>query len=428
MPPSAIRRHLLALAVLVVAAWAALTAHPAAPRAAQPPQVPPRTAPATRDVRALWVTRTTLATPAAIERMVAAARQGGFNTLLVQVRGRGDAYYASTLEPRAAGLADRPAAFDPLADVLERAHAAGLSVHAWVNVNLVGSAVTPPIAPAHVLVRHPEWLMVPRALAASLRGTSPTSKAYVARVAAWTRAHGNEVEGLYVSPIHQAAAEHAAAVTGDLARRYALDGIHVDYVRFPGDGFDYSAPALAAFRAVLDRELTPADQRALSARQARDPLAATTIYAERWAAFRRSRLTALVMRVRTAVKTARPSIVLSAAIRPEVEMATDGKLQDWRTWVDQGLLDVICPMAYATDPVTFSRDVAAVRDLAGDRPVWAGIGAWRLTRAQTLAHVAAARRLGVQGTIFFSYEALVTPPNTAASLAALGRAAFGGTD
>ena len=69
-----------------------------------------------------------------------------------------------------------------------------------------------------------------------------------------------------------------------------------------------------------------------------------------------------------------------------------------------------------------------MRDLAGDRPVWAGIGAWRLTRAQTLGHLAAARRLGVRGTILFSYEALVTPPNTPASLAALGRAAFGATD
>ena len=51
--------------------------------------------------------------------MVAAAQAGGFNTLLVQVRGRGDAYYSGTIEPRAAELAGKPS-FDPLATVLDR--------------------------------------------------------------------------------------------------------------------------------------------------------------------------------------------------------------------------------------------------------------------------------------------------------------------
>src|SRR5688572_17576721 len=87
-------------------------------------------APAPAQTRALWVTRTTLASPAAIKQMVAAAEAGGFNTLLVQVRGRGDAYYSGTIEPRAAELAGKPT-FDPLATVIAEAHAAGIKVHAW---------------------------------------------------------------------------------------------------------------------------------------------------------------------------------------------------------------------------------------------------------------------------------------------------------
>ena len=42
----------------------------------------------------------------------------------MQVRGRGDAYYTSDLEPRAADLARQPATFDPLATVLVDAHQA----------------------------------------------------------------------------------------------------------------------------------------------------------------------------------------------------------------------------------------------------------------------------------------------------------------
>jgi hypothetical protein len=43
------------------------------------------------------------------------AQGAGFNTLIVQVRGRGDAYYRSRWEPRAIELKDQPAEFDPLA-------------------------------------------------------------------------------------------------------------------------------------------------------------------------------------------------------------------------------------------------------------------------------------------------------------------------
>src|SRR3954469_3469915 len=97
------------------------------------------------EVRALWVVRTTLTSPAAIATMVDAARNGGFNTLLVQVRGRGGAYFQLGIEPRPPSLAAQPA-FDPLATTIARAHAAGLQVHAWINVNLVASAAELPAA------------------------------------------------------------------------------------------------------------------------------------------------------------------------------------------------------------------------------------------------------------------------------------------
>ena len=90
------------------------------------------------------------------------AHQQGFNTLLVQVRGRGDAYYTTPLEPRSTDLARQPASFDPLATVLTEARERGLRVHAWVALNLVSSAVELPASPEHLVYRHPEWLMVPR--------------------------------------------------------------------------------------------------------------------------------------------------------------------------------------------------------------------------------------------------------------------------
>src|SRR6185369_5390423 len=88
------------------------------------------------ETRALWVLRTSLTTPESIATLVRSAREHGFNTLLVQVRGRGDAWFHGGVEPRPAELLRQPEAFDPLASVLDAAHAAHLRVHAWVNVNL----------------------------------------------------------------------------------------------------------------------------------------------------------------------------------------------------------------------------------------------------------------------------------------------------
>src|SRR4029078_11529049 len=129
------------------------------------------------------------------------ARTHGFNTLFVQVRGRGDAYYLGGIEPRASELLRQPDNFDPLATGGETGHAAGLRIHAWINVNLVSSAAELPAAREHLIYRHPAWLIVPREIAQELRATDPASPGYVGKVARWVRALPDRVEGLYVSPL-----------------------------------------------------------------------------------------------------------------------------------------------------------------------------------------------------------------------------------
>ena len=374
--------------------------------------------------RALWVTRATLTSPDAIKQMVVAAEAGGFNTLLVQVRGRGDAYYSGSIEPRATELASRPG-FDPLATVIEHGHARGMKVHAWVAVNLVSSSVSLPASRDHVIYRAPEWLMVPRELAAEMKKIDLRSPAYVGRIARWTRAHPSLVEGLYTSPLHPAAQDHTAAVIGEIAAKYAVDGVHLDYVRFPSDDFDYSPPAMQAFKAAILPDLNERERRDAAAREVLDPTAYPNLFPERWSDFRRARLTSLVVKIRAAVKTARPATLVSAAVIPDAQQAFDTRLQDWRGWIDRSLIDVVCPMAYTTESETFRQQIAAARAYAGSRPVWAGIGAYQLSPAQTLGHIAAARRLGAAGVILFSYESLIAPPNNSDSVSELGRAAFG---
>ncbi len=379
------------------------------------------------EVRALWVLRPALASADAIESVVRTARDAGFNTLIVQVRARGDAMFPGGVEPMVAGLPGQVAGFDPLAEVLRQSQAAGLQVHAWISVNLVSSAVQLPVASDHIVYRHPEWLMVPRDLARELAAVDFKSPAYVGKLARWTRAHPRDVEGLYTSPLHPEAVDHAVEVLRDLVSRYDVDGVHFDYMRYPSDEFDYSRAALSAFREEMRGELSSELRQRLESLLADDPLVYPDTFPEAWTRYRRSRLTALAMRLRSAVKQVRLSLVVSAAVVADQVDARDHRLQDWSTWLEAGLLDVACPLAYTTDPATFSRQVAAARQIPGVHDLWVGIGAYRLTVPRTLENIFAARQEGVEGIAIFSYDSLAPDAHDQSDyLVQVGRLAFRG--
>ncbi len=382
--------------------------------------------PGVPEIRALWVTRSSLTSPGSIASLVRTAHDQGFNTLLVQVRGRGDAFYTTDLEPRPSDLVRQPASFDPLATVLAEARASGVRVHAWMSVNLVASAVELPASPDHLVYRHPEWLMVPRAIAQEVARLDPGNPGYVGKIARWTRGQLEAVEGLYVSPLQPEAMAYTERVITELARRYDLDGVHLDYSRYPNQQFDYSRFAIAEFRADVRPRLGVAARRALDAVAEEDLFAYPDRLPAEWKAFRRARLTDVVARIRTGVRAARPNALLTSAVFPDVQDAFDERMQDWRGWLAAGLVDAVAPMAYTQEPARFAEQIAAARDIAGGRAVWAGIGSYRLTPAQTIENIETARRIGAAGFVLFSYDSLTGPkPPAPDYLATVSRGAFG---
>jgi len=374
---------------------------------------------ASEEVRGLWVQHSSLTSPAGIAAMVAAARDGGFNTLLVQVRARGEALYDSSIEPRSSELDAEPASFDPLAATIDLAHKAGLRVHAWINVNLVASAATLPRSRNHVVFRHPEWLMVPSALASALRDVDPQSPEYVATLVRWTRSVSTQVEGLYLSPVSDEAQSYTTRVVAELAARYAVDGVHLDYLRYPTEAFDYSRGAIAAFRALHAPDAPAAERARLDARSKAEPTLWTSFLPDSWEAYRRDRLTTLATRLAGAVRRARPQAMVTIAVNPNAEEAATRRLQNWRAWAAAGEFDAICPMAYAVDPKEFADQLTEARAAAGTTPLWVGVGAYQLPVAVTADRLRLVRHAGAAGVLLFSYEALAPTPGPSAYLAAL---------
>jgi uncharacterized lipoprotein YddW (UPF0748 family) len=317
------------------------------------------------EMRGLWVVRTAMTSPAAIDDAVARAGSAGLNAVFAQVRGRGDAFYASRLVPRSILLERQPSSFDPLAHALGSAHARGVQVHAWFNL-MIAAGLEGPLPAGHVVRQHPEWLMVPRGVAAAASRLS--GRALADLVVRGSRA--TEAEGLFLSPYARGACDHLEAAVRELVRGYPLAGIHFDFVRFPGREFDHSR---AAGGGRSDGE-------------------------------HRDALSALVLRLAGAARRERPGMVMSAAVVPDVVMATQHRFQDWPRWASTGVLDAVCPMAYAPERDVYAAQLASARGLVGAQRIWAGIGAWRLDDAETVRRAHVAREKGLGGFVLFSHE------------------------
>jgi uncharacterized lipoprotein YddW (UPF0748 family) len=265
-------------------------------------------------VHAIWVTRFEYQTEAEIKAILQNCSGLGFNTVLFQVRGQADAYYRSRIEPWSERLGGKDPGFDPLEVACREAHRLGLSLHAWVNAMPAWRGKTPPVDRNHVCYRHPDWMVV---------GRDGRRQAF------------ND-HYLCLNPCLPAVREHVTSVMKDIATRYPVDGLHLDYIRFIEGEWSYDEKTLNTFGFIYggSPDEKPAE----------------------WAAFRRSCVTDLVRSIREAVKLARPEAVVSAAVFPTAESRRK-VLQDAEGWVRAGLVEWVFPMTYSDSDGDFRSEI-----------------------------------------------------------------------
>jgi uncharacterized lipoprotein YddW (UPF0748 family) len=293
--------------------------------------------------KALWVVRDRITNAHAIDELLADATTRGIFDLVVQVRGRGDAYYRSGLEPQASALAGTD--LDPLGHLTRFGPAVGMRIHAWGNVFFVWSDKegAMPASPAHLVNRHPEWLLRP----GGVKYLDPVG--------------GSDWEGVYTDPANAAAREHTLSVYTDIVSRYPVEGFHYDYVRYPQVTYATSAE---------DHE----------------------------------HVTTLVREGAARLRRARPGIVISAAVFPDPTVARDRVLQRWPEWAKAGLVDLLCPMAYRRDTAEVERLLSRARAAAPGTEMWGGLMAYKGEAQLLRDQVRAASRAGCEGAILFAYD------------------------
>lgn len=339
------------------------------------------------ETRALWVSRWEhhAASPAELRAIVARAATAGFNTLIFQVRGNGDAFYPSGLEPWSpllSGTLGEGPGWDPLGVVMEEATLRGIQVHAWINAFTGWSGGEPPpqSTPRHAFLDHPDWVMV---------DASGVPMPYQAGVVRW------------FSPGHPGVRSRLAAIAAELGRRYPVAGVHLDFIRYPGPAWSFDAPSLAAWDSmrVAEPALTFEDAR-------------------------RRFVTMAVAEVRDSLDLAAPGRELTAAVWgiyritrgwSNVSRGYEDRFQDPRRWDALGLVDALAPMVYWPMGETYGArlDFGWLADehvAAVGAHTWVGIDAHALPGPELARHVERSRLAGAEGVALFSLSALDALP------------------
>lgn len=255
--------------------------------------------------------------------MVSDAAGLGVNTLFVQAVRRGDCLCQLGSVPAAA---DVQKGFDPLAEAVRLAHARHIRVIAWVSVTGAWNASLPSAGPTQVFAQH-----------------GPNSRSsWLSR-----RPDGEwrSTTDAWLDPAIPAAADHMVNSAVSLVRRYDIDGLQLDRIRYPDGGdWGYSPVTLARYRQETGQTGVPAPSD------------------ERWRAWKREQVTGLTRRIALEARSLKPGIIISAATIVYGDGPADLNafhatrtysevLQDWPGWMHEGLLDVNVLMNYKRDAV-----------------------------------------------------------------------------
>ncbi|MDE2998105.1 MAG: family 10 glycosylhydrolase [Gemmatimonadota bacterium] len=341
------------------------------------------------EFRGLWVARHWLKNREQAMRAVRIAVNARLNALLVQVRGRGDAFYRSRLVPRSDSLSDPE--FDPLALLVEEGRRAGLEVHAWVNMYLTWKPTEQrPASPRHLFLRRPEWFM---------RSADGIDMGRVALDGVDLVKRG--VTGRFLSPGIPEVRAHLLGVIEEIVDEYDIDGIHMDYVRYPNIHYDYSPAVSEAFKTRYGFDPPGRNDRDAGAG------AGAADVRKLWHRWRSEQVSLLVGQVREAMARRKPAVRLSAAVKPDIESAHTQYGQDWMEWSNGGLVDFVVPMFYEGSTLEIERQMAEARKRVKKAVLYAGIGIWNQNADETVAQIEIARRKGFQGVVFFSVDGFV---------------------
>ena len=320
-------------------------------------------------IRGIWITTDS---PRDWDAVMTKLKRYGLNAVFVRVARGGNAIYPSRILPQDQWAKDTGE--DELSKAIAAAHRHGIQFHAWKVCFHMASA--------------------------RRRKTGKAANDFYRRMAKEDRLVRNSrgKQSYWLNPSDPRNQQLEVRTASELVRKYAVDGYHLDYIRYPDSapGFDYHFGTVSRREFERSTGMTVQDwpQDVISGR-----------LKSAYEAWERDNITQLVRRIFIQVKTTRPGTLVSAAVWRNIHR--QAVKQDWPHWAEERLLDFVVPMNYTKDLENFRQLISKQRSYTqGKIALVAGIGNWQLPSAEAVvAQVQAARELGANGYVLFSFNA-----------------------
>ncbi len=207
-----------------------------------------------------------------------------------------------------------------------------------------------------------------------------------------TDARGREIA--WLCPSHPANRQLELAAAVEVAEEYDIDGLHLDYIRFPHDGACFDNGCRVRFSEQTGHSISDWPRDVIDG-----PLS------EAFATWRMEQVTALVREISAHLSDSRPGVKISAAVFPDWPRTRVTLGQDWVQWIEDGYLDFVIPMDYRPDQSAFDSLVQRqVSWMDGRAPLYIGIGAWQLHPEDLVNQIRSTRRSGADGFALFQLD------------------------
>ncbi|MDJ0843588.1 MAG: family 10 glycosylhydrolase [Crocosphaera sp.] len=359
--------------------------------------------PTFQERRGVWLTNVSSAVlffPGSINRAIKQLAELHFNTVYPVVWNRGYTFYPSSLAKEMIGKAQEPllnwtrGTVDVLQVIVEESHQRGIEVIPWFEYGLM--------IPRNSLIarKHPDWLTHTQ------QGTLNTffqdeleaknQKKSENIIKDWQKyAYKKQASQLvWLNPFHPEVQQLIKGLMLEVIMNYQIDGIQLDdHFGLPVE-LGYDPLTIEMYRKEHGGKNPP-----------------NNAHDARWMGWRAAKLTAFMTDIVKTIKTVNPDILISLSPNSH-SFSYQNYLQDWKTWVQRGLIDELVLQVYRNDLNSFNRELnqSAVQLARQKIPVSIGILSGTVNNTvkieQIQKQVESVRKQNFNGVSFFYWESL----------------------
>jgi uncharacterized lipoprotein YddW (UPF0748 family) len=156
--------------------------------------------------------------------------------------------------------------------------------------------------------------------------------------------HPNTYGGsYYLDPSNQEVLDFVLAMLTEMVEKYEFKGIQLDYIRYYDNNFnDLSQIRDSGYSSNANQQFLDEYQLSGDVRQ----LIIDPIHRNKWFEWRQNNITNAVKLFSESLKNIKDGLIISADVVGDIQSARNTYMQDWLTWVENGYIDLLCPMIY----------------------------------------------------------------------------------